>query len=390
MHHGSRPLFPILVFPLLVFAGCGDSGSSGGASGGTGGSGAGGSNVSTGGSAGSATGGTPGSADGAAGGSPGGADAGPPPTTAPSTLKVVEWKIPRAGAFPHDPAVDGKGVSWWTDQSNSYIGRWDPVSGATMDWPTPTPACGPHGLVPDDQDHIWYTGQRCNKIGRLDPATGMITEYDAMGDPHTPAFHKGMLWFTMQSASKYGRVNPADGTVQAWPTPTPAAGPYGLWPAPDGTLWMALFNTNKVAQLDPANPVTLREVTLPNGGARPRRIAVDSVGHVYYTDYARGFLGRFDPATMQFKEWPSPAGANSDPYGITVGPDKRIYYGESGADTIVAFDPASEKMEVIAIPTKGSVVRNMATDMVRRRVWLSLSGQNRMAYIDVPATPAIN
>jgi virginiamycin B lyase len=302
----------------------------------------------------------------------------------PGALKVTEWPIPRAGNFPHDPAVDSKGVGWWTDQNNSYIGRWDPATGMTQDWATPTPACGPHGLTPDDQDNIWYTGQRCNKIGKLNPATGMITEYPAMGDPHTPVFHKGALWFTLQSASKYGRVNPASGMVETWPTPSPASGPYGIWPAPDGSLWVALFATNKIAQIKVEAPAMMLEVTLPAGGARPRRIAVDTAGHVYYTDYARGYLGRYDPATKMFKEWPSPAGAGSAPYGITVGPDKRIYYAESGNDTIAVFDPATEKFQSVAIPTKGSVVRNMATDLTRRRVWMSLSGVRKMAYIDVP------
>jgi virginiamycin B lyase len=299
-------------------------------------------------------------------------------------LKVVEWMIPRAGAFPHDPAVDGQGVGWWTDQNNSFIGRWDPMTGMTMDWPTLTPGCGPHGLAPDLEDNIWYTGQRCNKIGKLEPKTGKITEYPVPGDPHTPVFHEGALWFTVQSGSLYGRVNPADGKVETWPTPSARSGPYGIWPAPDKTLWVALFATNKIGQIDPAAPAMMREVTLPNGGTKPRRIAVDSVGHVYYTDYPRGFLGRYDPAKKEFKEFASPAGADAQPYGITVGPDKRIYYAEAGADTIVAFDPATEKMEVIPIPTKGSVVRNMATDFTRRRVWLGLSGVRRMGYIDVP------
>ncbi len=301
-----------------------------------------------------------------------------------TSLTIVEWVIPRMNSFPHDPAVDSKGVAWWTDSDNSFIGRWDPMTGATMDWPTPTPDCRPLGLVADDRDHIWYTGQSCNRIGELDPVTGTITEYPAMGDPHTPAFQRGILWFTMSGASRYGRLAPSIGTVQTWPTPTPDADPYGIWPAPDGTLWVALFGTNKIAQIDPGQPAAMREVVLPSSDARPRRIAVDSRGFVYYTDFARGRLGRYDPAAGQFREWPSPSGDGAAPYGITIGPDQHIYYAESAADKIVAFDPATEQMQSIPIPTPGSVVRNMTTDFVRRRVWMALSGVGRMAYLDVP------
>src|SRR2546425_4003558 len=60
---------------------------------------------------------------------------------------VVEYPLPRAKAFPHDPAVGADGIVWYTDQANSYIGRLDPATGKVTDYPTPTPTSGPHGIV---------------------------------------------------------------------------------------------------------------------------------------------------------------------------------------------------------------------------------------------------
>jgi len=34
-----------------------------------------------------------------------------------TSLTIIEWVIPRMNSFPHDPAVDSKGVAWWTDSS---------------------------------------------------------------------------------------------------------------------------------------------------------------------------------------------------------------------------------------------------------------------------------
>lgn len=48
-------------------------------------------------------------------------------------LVVEEFLIPRANAFPHDPACTVDGVAWYTDQNNSYIGRFDPVTRAFTD-----------------------------------------------------------------------------------------------------------------------------------------------------------------------------------------------------------------------------------------------------------------
>ena len=88
--------------------------------------------------------------------------------------------------------------------------------------------------------------------------------------------------------------------------------------------------------------------------------------------------------TGQVREFPCPGGGDSQPYGIAVGTDGRIWYNESGKNEIVAFDPASERAETVAIPTPGSVVRNMAVDSTRARLWLALSGTQRLGRIDLP------
>jgi hypothetical protein len=40
-------------------------------------------------------------------------------------------------------------------------------------------------------------------------------------------------------------------------------------------------------------------------------------------------------------------------------------------------------METIRIPTSGSIVRNMAVDSTRGRVWLALSGISKLGKIDL-------
>src|SRR5512143_4288011 len=118
---------------------------------------------------------------------------------------VVEYQLPRSGAFPHDPAVGKDGIVWYTDQRNSYIGRLDPATGKVIDYPTPTPASGPHGIIVAPDGAVWYTGNANGMIGRVDPATGTIKEFPLPAearDPHTPVYHEGKLWFTAQGANR--------------------------------------------------------------------------------------------------------------------------------------------------------------------------------------------
>jgi virginiamycin B lyase len=108
----------------------------------------------------------------------------------------------------------------------------------------------------------------------------------------------------------------------------------------------------------------IREYKLPDPGARPRRVTTTSDGMVWYTDYQRGYLGRLDPATGLVKEWQSPSGPKSAPYGISTIHDV-IWYSESEAmpNTVVRFDPKTEKFQTWAIPGGGNIVRN--TDVTK-------------------------
>src|SRR5690348_10330975 len=88
--------------------------------------------------------------------------------TAPAPT-VVEYQIPRSGAFPHDPAVASDGIVWYTDQATSHIGRFDPATGQFTDFKTPTEQSGPHGIIVAPDGGVWFTENAKGKIGRLDP-----------------------------------------------------------------------------------------------------------------------------------------------------------------------------------------------------------------------------
>ena len=216
-----------------------------------------------------------------------------------SPLAVVEYPIPRPGNFPHDPAVGADGIVWYTDQTNSYIGRLDPATGRITDYPTPTPSSGPHGIVVAPDGGVWYTN-------------GKIVEYDlpeGARHPHTPLVVGRKVWFTDANSNSYGWLDPATGASAVFIAPTPASIPYGIRAAADGSLWIAQLGTNKLGHVDPATG-NMTEFSLPDAGARPRRLALGADGTVWYTDNARGYLGALDPKTGQ-RVWslalPAPA-----------------------------------------------------------------------------------
>jgi virginiamycin B lyase len=217
--------------------------------------------------------------------------------------------------------------------------------------------------------------------------TGTIIEYHlpdpAARDPHTPVFDRtGVLWFTVQGANMVGRLVPQTGEVMLQPVPTPNALPYGIAVNSRGVPFFAEFGSNKLASIDPAT-MTIHEYALPNPESRPRRIAITTDDAIWYTDYAQGHLGRFDPNTGNASEWPSPGGVNSGPYGIAVVKDV-LWYSESGVspNTLVRFDPKTEKFQTWEIPSGGGVVRNMMATQDGNLV-LACSGVDRIALVDL-------
>jgi virginiamycin B lyase len=302
--------------------------------------------------------------------------------SSPASFSVREYLLPHANAFAHDPAVAPDGTVWFADQPGSYIGRLDPETGAVKEYPTPTAGSGPHGIIVATSGDVWYTANAKGLIARLDPKTGKFTEYPTGArDPHTPLLLGNILWFTAQQANKYGTLNTATGAVALYDVPTPRALPYGLQRAPDGSLWIALFGTNKLGHVDPAT-AKLTEIDLPNAATRPRRLAVSSDGRIWYSDFARGYLGMYDPKSKAAREWKTP-NDNSNPYAIGVAPDGAIWFNEARQGTMVRFDTKTEHMDVVAIPTKGSVIRNVTVDSARHRIWIAESGVSRLGRIDL-------
>ncbi len=282
----------------------------------------------------------------------------------PVQANIRMWDVPTQGSRPHDPLAARDGSIWWTGQLANKLGRVDPKTGAIREYTLKSPFTGPHGLAEDKAGNIWFTGNSAAMIGKLDPVTGITTEYplpDANAkDPHTLNFDRdGILWFTVQQSNMIGRLDPATGAIKLVTSPTPKSRPYGLKINADGVPVVVEFGTNKIATVDPKT-MAIKEYALPNAGARPRRLAFGPDGAIWYVDFARGYLGRFDLATGAAKEWLSPSGEKSEPYGI-VFTKGALWYNESGAkpNTIVRFDPATEKFQSWAIPGGGDIVRNM-------------------------------
>ena len=304
----------------------------------------------------------------------------------PVQVTIKEWEVPTPGSRPHDPMYAPDGSVWYTGQMANVLGRFDPRTQQFKEFKLPD-GSGPHGLIPDSDGSVWYTANFKAYIGKLDPRTGAVKQFPmpdpAARDPHTLLFApNGNIYFTVQGGNRVGRLNPKTGEIKLVTSPTPRSNPYGMVIDSHGVPFFVEFGSNKVARLDP-DTLEIHEFVLPHADSRPRRVAITPDDIIWYSDYARGFLGRLDPRTGAVTEFASPGGPKSQPYGITAVGDV-IWYSESNVspNTLVRFDPKTQKFQTWAIPSGGGVVRNMVHTL-EGDLWLACSGVNKIAFVAV-------
>jgi virginiamycin B lyase len=97
------------------------------------------------------------------------------------------------------------------------------------------------------------------------------------------------------------------------------------------TLWGAVAATI-VSDLH----LSIREWGVPTKGAHPHDPAVGKNGDLWFTEQMTNKIGRFDPASQNFKEYPLTGGVVRN---MAATPDGRIYLACSGVDKIGIVDP---------------------------------------------------
>jgi virginiamycin B lyase len=310
------------------------------------------------------------------------------PADAGWPTEIREYVISDTSAFPNDLAIAADGSVWYTDRMTSRIGHLDPETGEIRQHRTPTPASAPYGITIAEDGSVWYAGSRAGVLGRLDPSTGTIAEYRVgEGGPHGVVALGDRIWFTMRRSGSYGWLHRETLEIRRFDFPGPAGhaaqdrGPYALVAGARGSLWFTAMRTGALFRVDTRDG-SLRRFDLGTRGWA-RRLAVDRNGDVWYGNFPASRLGRLVPSTGEVEEIQL-VKRPAEPYGIAVASDGRVWFNEARNERLIGYDPATDEIRVLVIPTAGAIIRGMAVDMERSRIWLPLSGTHRIGRIDLP------
>jgi virginiamycin B lyase len=292
---------------------------------------------------------------------------------------VQEYPVP-AGAHPHDvaPATDG-GV-WFTAQVAGYLGWLDPASGDVTRIPLGQ-GSAPHGVIVGPDGAPWITDGGLNAIVRVDPQSHDVQVFplpiQRNANLNTAAFDRnGMLWFTGQ-AGIYGRLDPTTGEMVVFDAPR-GPGAYGITATPGGArVFFAALASSYVAEINlETGQATPIDPPTPRQGAR--RVWSDSHGVVWVSEWNAGQLGRYDPVSGEWREFPLP-GNQPQAYAVYVDENDTVWLSNWGSNAIARFDPASETFDQFVMPRSGAAIRQI--NGRPGEVWAAESGLDRLVVI---------
>jgi virginiamycin B lyase len=189
----------------------------------------------------------------------------------------------------------------------------------------------------------------------------------------------GDIWWTGMYASLIGRIDKDSGAMQEYLLP-PAARPHSIEPGPDGNIWYTGNSNGTIGRL---NPKTGTITEYKTRARDPHTGIFHPNGKYYFTSQQAGMLGRLDIKTGELTEIET----RDRPYGIQVGPDRKLYVAYNGTNAIGAMDPDTLEIRYYDIPNDKSRIRRLGIDS-KGIVWYGNSTMGKIGRLD-PKTGAI-
>lgn len=292
--------------------------------------------------------------------------------------RITEWSLPKP-LFARSSAIAPDGALYIAVPNDNKIVRFDQRTATFSEWNLLN-GHHPNSILVDRSGTVWTAGFGNGTIGRLKPATGMIAEFfvpTAGSGPHSMVLSAdgSTLWFTQQSGDRLGSMDTETGRIVEHET---SGGPSGITIDRNGNVWWCRSNDNKLGRL---NPLTGETGELDLGrGARPRRIATAPDGMLWVTLYGRGHLAKIDPVEMKIVKSYALPGGNAGAYAVNVDGSGMVWVNEIRLDTVVRFDPVSETMQTIRLPSTNTGIRQLTVD--GGRIWYTGSHNGKLGVIE--------
>jgi len=315
-----------------------------------------------------------------------------PFSPAAMNIAYVEYDFaaPR-GMGPWSAAEDNDGMLWipYYGRGNEVV-RLNPKTAELTRFPLPfAKTAGIHSAIPARDGTVWFTEAALGRMARLNPLTKELKEYQ---NPPLPDGRRTTA-HTIR-VDDIGRVWASGGPVITMLDPKTEefkhfdlGGTYANVVGRNGDQWFTSFRLDgPIARV--TKDGVLSKFYPPTKG-KPQRLELDANGAVWFTKRQGNKIGRFDPKTETFKEFPLP-GPEASPYAIGIDRNQMIWYSSHEQDTLNRLDPETGEVTEYPYPHSEISMREFFSDS-QGRMWYASSVNNKIGYFylnDEPSEPA--
>jgi len=286
----------------------------------------------------------------------------------------------QSGLGPWSAVEDKDGMMWipYYGRGNEVV-RLNPKTAELTRFPLPfSRTAGIHSVIPSPDGTVWFTEAALGRIGQLDPSTKQITEFQNTPLPdgkHTGAHtirvdNNGLVW--VSGGPAISLFDPKTDQFKHFDL----GGTYGNVVGQNGDQWFTSFVVD-----GPIGRISREGVLTkfyPPTKGKPQRLQVDADGIVWFSERRGGKVGRLDPKTGEFKEFPLP-GPEPSPYAIGIDRDHMIWYSSHEQDTLGRLDPKTGEVLEYPFPHSEIAMREFFLDS-QGRMWYASSVNNKIGY----------
>ncbi|MDB5808772.1 MAG: lyase [Betaproteobacteria bacterium] len=221
--------------------------------------------------------------------------------------------------------------------------------------------------------------------GTLTNFAGKVSEWPVP----TPRFARdpapapdGSIFITVMSGNKIARFDPKTQAFQEWEL-APGHHPHGLLVDKQGVVWTTGNGNGTLGRLDPASG-KFSEYPTPSHGGGPHTLVISSEGIIWFTMQSGNKIGRFDTKTLgpitEFK-------TSGGPYGLALDKAGNVWFCRMGEHKLGRLDPKTGQMSELAMGA-GSLPRRVAA-APDGMLWVTLYGNGKLVKVDPAASKIV-
>jgi virginiamycin B lyase len=185
----------------------------------------------------------------------------------------------------------------------------------------------------------------------------------------------------LRGAAPGGEVGELKVTIREWAVPTKGAHPHDPAVGADGALWFTEQMANKLGRLDPATGA-FKEYPLVEGkNSGPHGLVADKDGNIWFTANFGGYIGKLDPRTGKVTEYKMPDESVDDPHTAVFDANGILWFTAQGGNAVGRLDPRTGKIELRKVQTESALPYGIQINSKGVPFFCEL-GTNKMGRID--------